>query len=530
MNKNKISFVTVLKWYIPLLVFITYFTVASYNFQLHDFANYYFASKAGLEFEDSSFIYSIYSFNSYVWSLGYPEVLVDFYINSPFTIAVFSPFLWFKNAFVAKLMFNIISSVLFLVSLYLLLKSKFNKKQSSIFLILLPVLFYVSFRNQILFGQSYFLVFSCIVFTLLLIEKQKEIKSGFILVFVSLLKIFPVIYGLYFLLNKKYKDLAISTLVVLSLILVAIWQSGFDIWKTYLIEVLPTTFKNHSGIGYQFNAQSVSVFLKTLFVKDDYYNPEAIVDSFATYTVLTWLYKSFIIALFIQGIRENSKNVFKVFVITTVSLFLLQDRTATYAQLLWIIPLIYLFTSEISTKIKFLTVFGILIICNIPLRWLEELPIILKFARMWFMLIVGIIFLLHFVKKIKPKFILYTCCFTIPISIFSIVKYVPSKAEYVLPNTNYFLVHEYSAENGCLTYKALGRNGEVKENTDIKINSINKNELKVIDNQVYYRGQQITFDNSLKAKPKLINNTQIYFLSDYNTRRGQFTLKKIVID
>ena len=288
MNKNKISFGTELKWYILLVVFITYFIATSYNFKLHDFANYYFSSKAGLEFEDSSFIYSIYSFNSYVWSLGYPDVLLDFYINSPFTITVFSPLLLIGNAFVAKLVFNILSSVLFFGSLYLLLKSKLNKNQSFIFLIILPVLFFVPVRNQILFGQSYFLVFSCIVFVLLFLEKQKELKAGVILVFASLLKIFPVIYGIYLLLNNKFKILAISVLIALGLISLAIWQSGFDIWRTYFTEVLPTTLSNHSGVGYQFNAQSMSVFLKTLFVKDAYYNPTVVLDSYATYTLLTW--------------------------------------------------------------------------------------------------------------------------------------------------------------------------------------------------------------------------------------------------
>ena len=164
------------------------------------------------------------------------------------------------------------------------------------------------------------------------------------------------------------------------------------------------------------------------------------------------------------------------------------------------------------------------------LKWFEELPVILKFGRMWLMLIVSLIFFLHFVKKIKIKFILYTCCFTIPLCLFSIVNYVPSNAEYVLPNKGHFLVHEFDKEYGFLTYKAIGRSGEVVEKTQIKINSISENELEVKDNQVYYKRQQVTFDNSLKSTPKLINDSEIYFLSDYNTRRGQFTLKKVALD
>lgn len=530
MIKSKLSVVNELKWYLPLVVFISYFLIDSYNFLLHDFANYYFASKAGLAYEDSSFIYSIYSFNSYAWSLGYPEVLIDFYINSPFTISVFSPFALIDNALTAKLLFNVLSSFLFILSLYKLLKSKLNKIESTQFLVFLPILFFVPFRNQIFFGQSYFLVFACIVFALLLFEKQNNIKSGFILVFATLLKIFPVIYGVQLLLNKRFKAVLISVFCVLVLIVVSIWQSGFVIWQAYFTEVLPTTSTNHSGVGYQFNAQSMLVFLKTLFVKDAYYNPSVIIDSFSTFTILTWIYKTIVLAVFIQAIWEHRKDVFKVFVITTISLFLLQDRTATYTQILWIIPLVYIFRTEISSKLKYNSVFMVLLICNIPMNWLADLPILFKFGRMWLIIALGIFILLHFIKKVKFKYILYTCCFSVPICILSIVNYTPSKAEYVLPNKDYFIVHDYYEDNGYLTYKALGRNGEVVKKTELIINAMNDRDLQVLDNQVYYQNKQVTFDNSLKSKPKLVNNSEIYFLSDYNTRRGQFTLRKITVE
>jgi len=46
------------------------------------------------------------------------------------------------------------------------------------------------------------------------------------------------------------------------------------------------------------------------------------------------------------------------------------------------------------------------------------------------------------------------------------------------------------------------------------------------DNQVFVDGQQVTHTNSLKKKAVLINNCDVYFLTDHRSRYGVFTLKK----
>lgn len=517
-------------WYIPLIFCVGYFLVASYNFQLHDFANYYFSATAGIEFQDPSFIYSIYDFNAYAWLSGYEDVLIDFYINTPFTISAYHPFGLISNAYVSKLILNVLSCILFIIAVLYFTKSKLSGKNYNYFLLSLPVVFFVPIRNQILFGQSYFLIFFCIIFALYFLEKKEDMKSGILLVFVSLLKIFPIVYGIQFLLNKKIKALVISLLLGITLVFLSVWQASFEVWKTYLTDVLPTTLVNNSGVGFQFNAQSMTVFLKTLLVKDTYYNPDAIFDSYTLYTILIWSYKTIVFALFVQAIWNYRQNVFKVFVIITTCIFLLQDRVATYTQILWIIPIVYILRKDISLYKKYFLIFIILLMCNIPLKWIEELPLIFKFGRMWLMIGVAAIILKDFIKKINYKYFLYICCITAPICIVSITKNNPSKAEYVLSNKDYFVVFDYSIKNGFLTYNAIGLKGEVEEHTNIKVNSISEMDLKVIDNQIYFNGQQKTFDNSLKTKPKLVDNSEIYFLSDYNTRRGQFTLRKIAVE
>ena len=51
--------------------------------------------------------------------------------------------------------------------------------------------------------------------------------------------------------------------------------------------------------------------------------------------------------------------------------------------------------------------------------------------------------------------------------------------------------------------------------------------LALKNNQIFYKNQQLTFDNSHKLKPMLIDQKYILYLSDYGRGIGFYTLYKI---
>jgi len=320
----------------PLIVVLGFYFFQSLDFNLHDFSNSYFSARMIREGVPSSRLFDIYEFNSYIWNLGYADVLVDFYLNSPFTITAFYPLSFVENPYVAKAIFNLISIFLFLGSVYLLFQKKGNGKLS--ILLILPFIFLVPIRNQILFGQTYFLIFSFVVFGFLLIENKREGIGAGLLSFTVLLKIFPVFYGVSLLFHKSWKSIVWSVVIGVGLLLFSMYSIGFPIWETYFMEILPNAIQNNSTVDFRFNAQSFDVFLRTLFIEDSYYNPDAIFNSERMYILLKWLFKSVIIAFAINVSFKNKNNLFKLLAIWVVALFLLQSRTATYAQIMWIIP------------------------------------------------------------------------------------------------------------------------------------------------------------------------------------------------
>lgn len=515
---------------LPLALFCIFILYKSKDHSLHDFSNSYFPAHLAVSNtppEDT--VFDIYKFNKYAWDNGYSEVLIDFYLNSPFTSTAFYPFALIDNAYTSKLIFSSISIVLFLISIHLLAK-KFVLGHEEI-LCLLPILFYIPIRNHILFGQSYMLVFFLVVVGFYVIDKNKWIVGSTFLSLAALIKIFPIFYFLPLLLTNKRKVAFYIFFSTLGFVSISIYTSGFSFWYTYLFDVLPNSIINESTVDYHFSAQSITVFLKNIFIKDEYYNPSGLINSYWLYKLIGWVLKSIIIGLAIQLTIKFKDEIFKVLAIWVVALFLLQTRTATYAQILWIIPSFIIYNSPFSKQLKLLF-FGILLfVCNFPFHWLSNIPIGIRFLRMWLSLVLGLIFFHGLEKKVNFKFILATFILLTPLhlKIFNQISQNPNSfpSEYILAKKNAFIVYDFGKSKGELFYKILGSNGNETIQTDIPIYSYDSVSCSIQSNQIFYNGQQLTDNHALKKKPVLINNCDLYYLTDHHGRRAAYTIKKI---
>ena len=57
--------------------------------------------------------------------------------------------------------------------------------------------------------------------------------------------------------------------------------------------------------------------------------------------------------------------------------------------------------------------------------------------------------------------------------------------------------------------------------------NFNENACQIVNNQIIMNGKQLTNSPDLKKKPVLVNGCEVFYLSDANSRRGAFTIKKI---
>jgi len=511
---------------LPTILICLFFLIESFFFHVHDFGNSYFSSRLLLEEGRPEWIlFDIQKFNEYVWSLGYENELLDYYLNSPFTLFLFYPFAFVKNAFLAKGIFNTLSIIGFLYGIILL--KKWYLKDSGIILSLLPVLFLTPIRSHILAGQSYFLILILIIYGYYRISNKNKIIGGTALGLAALLKFFPAFYGLPLLFSRQWKTIFWGVLITAGFTVLAISITGLPLWKHYFLEILPKAIEYKSTIDFRPNYQSFDVFFKTLFIRDSYYNPEALFDNEKFYQVVMWIIRAIVLgaALYLSLLKR--KESFQLLCVWVVALFLLQPRTGIYAQILWIIPACYMLKSNTEKYIK-LSFFGILfLVCNFPFHWLSEMPLGIRFMRLWLTVILAVIFYLSLTRRFNIWHIIITFVLMIPLNVDVFKSTSVDVSNYVLEKKKHFLIGDFYSKNNVLNYVALGRNGKKAILTKIVVRTFDTNRCYIKNDQIFLDNVQLTFTKSLKKKAVLVNDCEVYFLSDFRSRRGAFTLKKI---
>ncbi|WP_258101660.1 glycosyltransferase family 87 protein [Marinoscillum pacificum] len=513
--------------FIPLILICGLFYLKSLNFPLHDYSNSYFPSTLLIDgIQPEKVVFDIYDFNTYAWNKGYPEVFIDFYLNSPFTSTFFYPFALIENAYLSKAIFNLLSIAILLLASYLMFK---QLSVNGWLIGIIPLIFIIPIKNNLLFGQSYLLVFSLIALGFLLIDKKNPRIGPGLFVLAGFIKVFPILYVPALIANKKWSSLVWTSISAFLLLTISIMLGGFGFWESWLTDVLPNASANESSIDFDFRAQSFDVLCKSLFIYDPYYNPNVLFESPILYRTLKLLIKGVIIGVAVYASVINRTHLFKLLAIWIVTGFLWQSRTASYAQIMWCIPLIVYQTE--SPSIKKTIIFAILVfsIANVPYPLFVNMPIIFQYVRLWFTVAGSIMFLALILPKLDYRYMLTGIAFILLINYKNLDNELIDHSEYVLSKREHFIVHDFGVRNDQLFYNVITAGGSLQIETNIKVFANDTSRCSIRNNQIYLDNNQITFDPSLKKKPMIINNEDIYYLTDRRSRRGAFTLKKINI-
>ena len=510
---------------IPLALICAFWLFKSANFPIHDYANSYFPARLAAEqTPPENVVFDIYDYNEYIWGKGYENEFADFYLNSPFTSTFFYPFALTENAHQSKLVFNVLSIGVFLLGVWMLMRK--YPKNTLLVGLCLPIIFFVPLRNQILFGQSYMLILGCLVLAFHAFQKQRNFLGGGLLSIIALVKIFPAIYAVSLAFKKQWRSLVVLCAVGLILLLASLFISGSSFWLEYVTEIMPNAFANGSTIDFRPNIYSVDTLLRSMFILDPYYNPNVLADIPWLAKLGASLFKAVVLGLAIFASVKYRDDLFKVLAIWVAALFLIQTRTGSYAQILWIIPGFVLFTSSGATRSKLLFGLLLLVVCNFPV--LMDAPLLLRFTKLWATIAVAILIWMNLGLKFNYKYLVFGLVIMLPLGLKSVFSASPEdSSEYVLTKKEYSLIYDFGVEDNQLYYRAIGKNGDAKVLTDISVSSYDAEASLIKEGQVFLGERQLTSDPALKKKAVLINDCEVYFLTDRMSRRGMFTLKKI---
>lgn len=504
-----------------LLLLCAFYIYKATTFPIHDFANYYFGAQFLAEGNFNSSIYFPYEFNKAIADLGFQNIFVSYAPNTPFLAFFFLPLTLISVA-KAKLIFNIISSLLFVFSCFRLFDFyKINSK----YLLLLPLLFFVPIKNNLLFGQVYFLLFFLLTESLLTYEKQQFKKTGFFLSLAIVLKVFPILFVLLFVFKKQFKPLAYTFGICIFLFGISILFTGIDVWTFFLQSVLPKASNGEIANAFVDNYQSVFMFLKRLFVYEAVENTNAVLNNVKLFSgiLLSVKFLLIVIGYFITK-KENNLIAFSYWVLAS---FLISPYGATYGFILLIFVLISVLKSSLSNIQKGIFILLLFLINNLPLSYFIENHFPFSYLRLFLLLLLFFSFLSVFRNSIQWKVILPSVILPL-LFVFLFKKQEHVQSQPLFSEKQPILIYDYKIANNKLIYFYWDENGANEKNMDIKINTWK--ELNLENQQIFHNEKQLTSDKNNKLKPILINDKEVIFLSDENRGIGFYIFRKIKIN
>jgi hypothetical protein len=534
-------------WFIPLLLTLAFGLRRSWSTPPSDFAGYYYGGLA-LSHGHYSEAYDMTQLNDRVAAAGWHNVLVSYAPFPPFTSLVFAPFLIFPMD-VAKIVFNCVSVALFLFTLLRLTRYLSNPPY---IILALPVIFLIPLLNNLAFGQAYLLLFTLLTEGWLASRNQQRILSSLLWATAILFKIFPAFLFVFLLLRRRYRDAIYLGIGCALLLLPSLLINGIAAWDFYVFTILPRMNHGELNDSFTYIFQSAFMLLKRSFRYDQLLNPHPVTDNPWLFTLSMAILKSLILtpAVLLTNAApprtarpitaptttpENDD--FFAFTVWIAASMLISPNGSSYSLVLLILPLLALararpFPSLTRTRPPspplILAILLLTAACAIPVNQLGAFPLPSQFPRLY-------LILLFYILLWNPRFhtrslALATALAALFFAI-DIRGNLPAKdpSSYVLTKEAHLFIDDYTARNNHLIYSWRDDKGPHEQITNYSVDLLSIDSLELKDNQIWYKGEQITNSADRKAKPALADGTDIIYLSDKDRGFEFYTLRKITL-
>jgi len=507
------------KYYLlPLLLLCGFYMYQAIGLPAHDFANYYFGGKFLAEGRFDDWIYFPYEFNHSIDFEGCKNTFASYAPNTPFLAVIFLP-LSFFTIVTAKLVFNGISVLLLLYTLQRLVR---HYKIDPVYLLLVPILFFIPIKNSMLFGQVYFLLFFLLGEAWLAYKKNNPIKMAVLLSLAICLKIFPVLLLFVFVFRKKFRIVAYVAGCCAVWVLVSVFLSSVEVWVFFLQNVLPKAAEGEISEAYVTNYQSVLMFLKQMLVYDKIENPHPLFDYPALFSALVVAFK---IKLIVIGYYISRKVNIPLVALSywILSMILLSPYGSTYTFVLLLIPFLALVKNDMAPWKKIGGLVLILLVCNVPLAWFSKLVFPFSYFRLFALLLLFTVFFVLVYQRVRFQKVALITLVPMLLVLF-LAKKAPVASDLILGKDAPILIYDYTISNDTLRYFYWNENGE--NQTAIVYPTQQSAPVDLHENQLFHNGNQLTFENSNKRKPMLLGGKTLIYLSDYGRGIGFYALRK----
>lgn len=478
-------------------------------------------------------VYDAWKFNSFAAEKGFSNLFLAYYPNTPFLAFFFYP-TSYLSPFLAKLCFNMLSSILLFLALFRVQK---RWKLATWVFMLIPLIFFTSLKNGLYFGQVYFLLFFLLIEGLYFFQKEKTILGAFYWGTALMLKVFPVLLAVLLLIEKRYKSFLFYIIICIAWLSFSLLKIDWATWWYYFREVLPKSAEGAYYDGFTPAAKSATMLFKNLFVYDELHNPVPVLDSYVAYNLAQAIYKTSILSTAILFTWKSKQDLSIKMGFWSIACLLLSPGLSSYASILLLFPWLVIFREDARLSRKQQVLFSILVAfyANIPITYFYNLPLLLKFPKVYLLILLFICYY-QFLSKKEARKSNFLASLSLIIGLFlifgvpSLLKNKPSQNHYVLQQEEQILTTDYWNNSGKLEYEYWTIPKPKSTLTKFVIEKADANSVRIENGQVYYKNNPLTHTKSNKRKPLLINDKEVFYLSDQNRGIGFYTLMKVHLD
>lgn len=527
MNDKEIGRFEKYRW-VPLSIFLIYCIINSWSFPVHDFSNYYFGGKAIGDGVFSTEIYNALYFNNYIAGISDLPIFASYYPNTPFLAILFSPLTIFDTQS-AKLCWNIVSIILFYIALHRMLQ---NQHLPSWVLIVLPLLFYYPIRNNIYFGQCYLFIFSMIYLGYSLLDRRYSVLYWPIAI---LLKSSPILLLGYLLLTKRLVELSKIVIVLFVLVLLSLMFLSVSDLQFYIEDVFQRASRGAIYDGFTVRAKSMSMLVKNAFVQNSLLNPTPLIDSQQLHFIASYGLKFGLLGVtgyvtYLVQVRDEFK-----FSLWIVLMLILSPTLSSYSMILLLVPFAILVKNGPVKDIVILSLI-ILAIGYYPHNYFYDQPYILpKFGRALslFLLFIFSFYTICQRSHLRKRQYIEICVvgFGIILSIILTSYWATSsdnKLDYVLEKQEHIMMTDIDIKNSHLKVEYMTTKGRVWKAYPLgfEVDTFHEYNLTDLDIAKF----NIDINEKHIYKSILINDTVVYYLTDWQRSPGFFTLCKMELN
>jgi hypothetical protein len=333
-----------------------------------DFAGYYTSARILIEADSVSCMYDGRWFVQKMHRYGIADSTLLMYVNPPLVASVMVPLAWLPPA-QAKSVWNAISVVLLMIAFWLLrqiLKSSVPAgKLPFIFALLTCTLPFVRNLQR---GQVYILLLVVLLLLIRELEHHKPYHASMCLAALLLLKYFGWMFLLVFLVERRWKELGATVLMLVLGSFLSLAIIGADTYRAYL-EVLGQAFAQ-SDFAFT-GLPCIPAFFGSLLTYNAQWNPNPIVDIPPMSTLLTMIL--LVVMVVLTFVRTSERSLARFSAITVLSV-VFTPLAADHHYILMVLPAAYVLANTEISKSNLSAVVVLCAVLYILFGWYPGLP------------------------------------------------------------------------------------------------------------------------------------------------------------